>query len=102
MERLRPQVAKVVGAKFYMQAGQDINIGGRLEQAQYQYTLTDTSSDELNHWAPILLEQACRSLKICTDVASDQQIASPHIAVEVDRDAASRLGVTHRQLSTPR
>ena len=92
MERLRPQVAKVVGAKFYMQAGQDINIGGRLEQAQYQYTLTDTSSDELNHWAPILLEKL-QGLKILTDVASDQQIASPHIVVEVDRDAASRLGV---------
>ncbi len=92
MARLRPQVAKVVGAKFYMQAGQDINIGGRLEQAQYQYTLTDTSSDELNHWAPILLEKL-QGLKILTDVASDQQIASPHIVVEVDRDAASRLGV---------
>ena len=61
MARLRPQVAKVVGAKFYMQAGQDINIGGRLEQAQYQYTLTDTSSDELNHWAPILLAEARRA-----------------------------------------
>ena len=93
MARLRPQVANVVGANFYMQAGQDINIGGRLEQAQYQYTLTDTNSDELNHWAPIMLAKL-QSLKILTDVASDQQIASPHIAIEVDRNAASRLGVS--------
>ncbi len=92
MARLRPEVAKVVGAKFFMQAGQDINIGGRLEQAQYQYTLTDTNSDELNHWAPILLEKL-RGMKILTDVASDQQIASPHLVVDVDRDAAARLGV---------
>ena len=48
MARLRPKVAKVIGAKFYMQAGQDVTIGGRLEQAEYQYTLTDTNSDELN------------------------------------------------------
>jgi hydrophobe/amphiphile efflux-1 (HAE1) family protein len=93
MQRLRPQVAKVVGAKFFMQAGQDVTIGGRLEQAQYQYTLTDTDSDELNQWAPIYLAKM-GAMNILTDVASDQQIASPHIAVEVDRDAASRLGVS--------
>ncbi len=92
MARLRPEVAKVVGAKFFMQAGQDINIGGRLEQAQYQYTLTDTNSDELNHWAPILL-QKLEGMKILTDVASDQQIASPHIVVDIDRDSAARLNV---------
>ena len=65
----------------------------RLEQAQYQYTLTDTNSDELNHWAPILLEKL-EGMKILTDVASDQQIASPHIVVDVDRNAAARLGVS--------
>jgi multidrug efflux pump subunit AcrB len=93
MQRLRPKVAPVIGAKFYMQAGQEVTIGGRLEQAQYQYTLTDTNSDELNHWAPILLSKM-KSMKILTDVASDQQIASPQIAIEVDRDAASTLGVS--------
>jgi hydrophobe/amphiphile efflux-1 (HAE1) family protein len=93
MQRLRPKVAPVIGAKFYMQAGQEVTIGGRLEQAQYQYTLTDTNSDELNHWAPILLSKM-KSMKILTDVASDQQIASPQIAIEIDRDAASTLGVS--------
>ena len=57
MARLRPELAKVVGVKFYMQSVPDIRIGGRLEQAEYQYTLTDTSTDELNHYAPILLEK---------------------------------------------
>ena len=76
-----------------MQAGQDVTIGARLEQAEYQYTLTDTDSDELNHWAPIFLSKL-QGMKILTDVASDQQIASPQISVEVDRDAASQLGLS--------
>ncbi|HTV36007.1 MAG TPA: efflux RND transporter permease subunit [Xanthobacteraceae bacterium] len=94
MQQLRPKIAsQVIGANFYMQAAQDITVGGRLEQAQYQYTLTDTNSDELNHWAPILLSKM-RGMKILTDVASDQQIASPQLNIEVDRDAASTYGVT--------
>jgi multidrug efflux pump subunit AcrB len=93
MQRLRPKVAQVIGVKFYMQAGQDVTIGARLEQAQYQYTLTDADSDELNHWAPIFLAKM-EAMKILTDVASDQQIASPQITVGIDRQAASTLGVT--------
>ena len=93
MQRLRPQVGKVIGVKFYMQAGQDVTIGGRLTQAQFQYTLTDTNSDELNHWAPIILARM-KQMKILTDVASDQLIASPQINIEIDRQAASTLGVT--------
>ena len=93
IRQLRPQMSELIGAKFYMQAGQDVTIGGRLEQAQYQYTLTDTDSDQLNHWAPILLGKM-RGMKILTDVASDQQIASPQISIDVDRTAAARLGVS--------
>jgi hydrophobe/amphiphile efflux-1 (HAE1) family protein len=94
MRQLRPKVAaQIIGANFFMQAGQDITVGGRLSQAQYQYTLTDTNSDELNHWAPILLARM-KAMKFLTDVASDQQIASPEVAIEVDRDAASTYGVT--------
>ena len=93
MQELRSPIAKVIGAKFFMQVPQDITVGGRLTQAQYQYTLTDTNADELNHWAPILLAKM-RLMKILTDVASDQQIASPEIVAEVDRDAASTYGVT--------
>jgi multidrug efflux pump subunit AcrB len=93
IERLRPQIAKVEGALFFMQAGQDISIGGRLSRTQYQYTLTDTNLDELNHWAPIL-EAGMRKLPALQDVASDQQAAAPHVSIAVDRDAASRLGLS--------
>jgi hydrophobe/amphiphile efflux-1 (HAE1) family protein len=91
--RLKPRIAQLQGLKFFMQAGQDVTVGGRLEQAQYQYTLTDTASAELNHWAPILLQEM-RRLPQLTDVASDQQIASPNIAITVDRNAAYRLGLS--------
>jgi hydrophobe/amphiphile efflux-1 (HAE1) family protein len=93
IERLRPQVAAVRGAKFFMQAGQDINVGGRLTKSQFQYTLTDTDSVELNTWAPIV-EGAMRKLPQLQDVTSDQEIAAPHLAIEIDRANAARLGVS--------
>jgi multidrug efflux pump subunit AcrB len=93
IERLKPRIAQLQGLKFFMQAGQDVTVGGRLSQAQYQYTLTDTDAAELNHWAPILLAKM-RELPQVTDVASDQQIASPGISIAVDRDAAYRLGLS--------
>ena len=93
IQRLRPKVAAVQGLKFFMQSGQDISVGGRLTRTQYQYTLTDTDSAELNHWAPIV-EAAMQKLAQLQDVASDQQIAAPHMAIEIDRDAAARLGIS--------
>jgi HAE1 family hydrophobic/amphiphilic exporter-1 len=93
IRRLRPKVATVAGARFFMQSGQDISIGGRLSRTLYQYTLTDTDSDELNHWAPIV-EAEMRKLPQLEDVASDQQVAAAHVAIEIDRDAASRVGVS--------
>jgi len=93
IQRLRPKVAQVLGARYYMQAGQDVTVGGRLTQTEYQYTLTDTDTEELNHWAPIIQDRMQHMAEL-QDVASDQQISSPHIAIEVDRDAASRLGLS--------
>jgi hydrophobe/amphiphile efflux-1 (HAE1) family protein len=93
IRRLRPKVAQVEGAQLFMQSGQDISIGGRLSRTQYQYTLTDTDSDVLNQWAPVV-EAAMKKLPELQDVASDQQIAAPYIGIEVDRDAASRLGIS--------
>ncbi len=93
MNRLKPQIARLQGVKFFMQAGQDVTVGGRLEQAQYQYTLTDNDVAELNHWAPILLDQMQKMPQL-TDVASDQQIASPNLQITVDRNAAYRLGLS--------
>ena len=97
IQRLRPKVAEVPGVKFFMQAGQDINVGGRLSKTEFQYTLTSTDSEELNHWAPII-EQAMAKLPGLQDVTSDQQIASPHLAIEIDRDSASRLGLSLAQI----
>jgi hydrophobe/amphiphile efflux-1 (HAE1) family protein len=91
--RLRPKVAEVTGARFFMQAGQDVTVGARLTQTEYQYTLTSTDTEELNHWAPILQQQMEKAPEL-QDVASDQQIASPHIAITIDRNAASRLGLS--------
>src|SRR6201993_2592797 len=93
IRRLRPKVAAVEGVKFFMQSGQDISIGGRLSRTLYQYTLTDTDVEELNHWAPIIAREM-RKMHELEDVPSDQQIASPHIAIEIDRDAASRMGIS--------
>ncbi len=97
IQRLRPKVAQVIGANFFMQAGQDVNVGGRLTKTEYQYTLTDSDTAELNHWAPIL-QREMEKLPELQDVASDQQIASPHIAIDIDRDAAYRLGLTLAQI----
>jgi multidrug efflux pump subunit AcrB len=91
--RLRRVTAEVPGVKFFMQSGQDINVGGRLSRTQYQYTLTDTDIGELNAWAP-KVEHAMGQLPGLQDVASDQQVAAPHVDIEIDRDAASRLGIT--------
>ena len=93
IRRLRPKVAAVEGVRFFMQSGQDISIGGRLSRTLYQFTLTDTDVEELNHWAPII-ESEMKKMPELEDVASDQQVAAPHIAIEIDRDAASRMGIS--------
>jgi multidrug efflux pump subunit AcrB len=97
IQRLRPKVAQVVGAKFFMPAGQDVTVGGRLTQTEYQYTLTDTDTEELNHWAPILQAEMQKAPEL-QDVASDQQIASPHVAITINRNTAYRLGLSPSQI----
>jgi hydrophobe/amphiphile efflux-1 (HAE1) family protein len=93
IQRIRPELAKIQDLNVYLQVSQDLTFGGRLSRTQYQYTLTSLDSAELNHWAPILGERL-RGLSKLQDNASDQQIAARHLAVEVDRDTASRLGVS--------
>jgi HAE1 family hydrophobic/amphiphilic exporter-1 len=92
INRLRPQLAQVTGATLFMQAAQDLNIGGRTTRTQYQYTLQDADIDELNDWAPKLLERL-QKLPILRDVASDQQTTSGMVALTIDRDAAARYGI---------
>jgi HAE1 family hydrophobic/amphiphilic exporter-1 len=90
--QLNRALQPIQGIRLYMQAAQDINVGARLSKSQYQYTLVDVDSDELNHWAPILLNKL-RGLPQITDAASDQQSAGETLKVEINRDVASRLGV---------
>ena len=76
-----------------MQAAQDINVGGRLPRTQFQYTLQDANLDELNEWAPKVLEKL-KSLPKLRDVATDQQIAGTTLTLTIDRDQAARFGIT--------
>ena len=91
--RLRPKLAQVEGASLLMQAGQDINVGGRLARTQYQYTLTDANLDELNEWAPRLLARLAQMPQL-TDVASDLQNAATTATLTIDRDRASSFGIS--------
>jgi multidrug efflux pump len=95
--RLRQQLAVIPGARLYLQAVQDINVGARQSNAQYQYTLQGDSTEELYTWGPKLLE-ALQKSKILTDVSSDQQQKGLESNVIIDRDMASRLGITPSQI----
>ena len=90
--RLRPQLAKVPGIQLFLQASQDLNVGGRTSRTQYQYTVQDADINELNEWAPKLLE-VLKKLPTLRDVASDQQTSSGMLTLEIDRDQASRFGI---------
>ena len=93
INRLRGKLAAVPGATLFLQSAQDLTIGGRASQAQYQYTLRGEDLNELNSWAPRLL-QKMRTMPELRDVNSDQQNKGMEATVEIDRDTASRLGVS--------
>jgi HAE1 family hydrophobic/amphiphilic exporter-1 len=93
IDRLRPQLARVVGANTVLKAKQDINIGARNSKAQYQYTLSDPNLEELDDWAPKMLA-AMRKLPDLRDVSTDQQSDGAAIKLQIDRDAAARFGIT--------
>jgi HAE1 family hydrophobic/amphiphilic exporter-1 len=76
--RLRIKLAAVQGITLYMRAAQDITVGARLSKTQYQYTLTDADSHELNHWSEIFLEKL-KTIAGITDVTSDQENAGPRL-----------------------
>ncbi len=93
INRLRPQLNRLVGVKAFLQAAQDIRVGGRTGQAQYQYTLSDPDIDELNTWGPRLLA-AMQSTSQLVDVSSDQQSAGAAVNLTIDRNAAARFGIS--------
>ena len=93
INRLRGKLAVVPGATLIMQSYQDLTIGGRYGNAQYQYTLQSANLDDLNKWAPRLLDKL-RTLPELRDQNSDQQDKGLQAKLVIDRDTASRMGIT--------
>src|SRR6059058_2675076 len=90
--RIRRATSKIPGAALYLQATQDLNVGGRFSGAQYQYTLQADNLSDLTHWAPIIM-QRLQKIPELRDVNSDQQMRGLQTSLVIDRDTASRLGV---------
>ncbi len=90
--RLRPKLDKVEGARLFMQAAQDVRLGGRPTRTQFEYTLQDANLDELNQWAPKILNRM-KTLPQLRDVATDQQTEGTTLTLTIDRDTASRYGI---------
>jgi multidrug efflux pump len=97
VDRLRPKLMSVPGATAILQAGQDIRVGGRMSNAQYQYTIQSDSVDDLVKWGPILLSQMAK-LPGFTDVNSDQQNSGLQAYLTYDRQTASRMGITPQSI----
>jgi hydrophobe/amphiphile efflux-1 (HAE1) family protein len=93
IDRLRPQLAKIVGVNLFLQPAQDITVGGRSSRAAFQYTLQDPNVAELNEWSQKLLDKM-RTLPELTDVASDLLAEAPQLKVTINRDQASRFGIS--------
>jgi multidrug efflux pump len=97
--RLRPQLAKVPGGRLFLNPVQDIRAGGRQSNAAYQYTLQSDSTDDLFTWTPKLVT-ALEHSAVITDVNSDQQQKGLETDLVIDRDTASRLGITASQIDS--
>ncbi|MGA2845769.1 MAG: multidrug efflux RND transporter permease subunit [Candidatus Acidiferrales bacterium] len=93
INRLRPKLTSIPGATVFLQAGQDLRIGGRSSSAQYQYTIQSDNLDDLVKWGPTLLAEM-RKQSMLTDVNTDQQNSGLQAELVYDRETASRLGIT--------
>src|SRR5581483_2711 len=97
IRRLGPKLDEVSGIHLYMQPIQDLTVEDRVSKTQYQYTLVGPNADELNKWAPQLLEKM-KALPDLRDVATDQQDNGLGVLLHIDRDTASRLGITPQNI----
>ncbi|MGA9143715.1 MAG: multidrug efflux RND transporter permease subunit [Candidatus Acidiferrales bacterium] len=97
INRLRPKLTSVPGATVFLQAGQDLRIGGRQSNAQYQYTIQSDNLTDLVNWGPQLLQQM-RKLPGFTDVNTDQQNSGLQASLVYDRATAARLGITPQMI----
>ncbi|HSU04733.1 MAG TPA: multidrug efflux RND transporter permease subunit [Acetobacteraceae bacterium] len=92
INRIRPKVNAVQGGRLFLQASQDIRVGGRLSKTEFQYTLQDADLHELYEWAPKVLEKL-QHLPMLRDVTTDQQMAGLTTTLTIDRDQAARFGI---------
>ena len=90
--RLRPRLEKVEGARLFMQAAQDVRLGGRPTRTQFEFTLQDANLDELSEWAPKILARM-QTLPELRDVATDQQSEGTTLQLQINRDTAARYGI---------
>ena len=97
IRRLQPELEKVQGITLFMQPVQDLTVEDRVSRTQFQYSLEDSNADELNAWAPQLV-QKLQTLPELRDVASDQQNGGLQAALVIDRNTASRLGITSQAI----
>ncbi|WP_175784276.1 efflux RND transporter permease subunit [Burkholderia ambifaria] len=97
IQQLRKPLADVAGASTFLQAAQDIRVGGRQSNAQYQFTLLGDSSADLYKWGPLLTEALQKRAEL-TDVNSDQQQGGLEAMVTIDRATAARLGIKPAQI----
>jgi HAE1 family hydrophobic/amphiphilic exporter-1 len=93
IDRLRPQLARLQGVNLFLQPTQDINVGARVARGSFQYTLQDTNIAELNEWSQKLLEKL-RTLPQLADVTSDLAASAPRLQITINRDQASRFGIS--------
>src|SRR5271154_4144158 len=98
MGRLRRELGRIPGARLYLIPVQDIRVGGRSSNATYQYTILGDTTAEVYKWAPKLLAELEKDKTTFTDLNSDQQQNGLETEVTVDRDTASRLGLTMYQI----
>ena len=93
MQRLRPKLAKIPGATLYLQASQDLRVGGRNSAALYQFTMRGDNLQDLIDYAPRMFEEL-KSIPIIADVNSDQQNRGLQSMVDYDRETAARFGIS--------
>jgi multidrug efflux pump len=93
IRRIQPKLADVAGITLFMQPVQDITVDSRVSRTQFQYTLEDPNTEELNSYAPRMLALLQQQPEL-RDVASDQQVQGLRARLVVDRDTAARMGIT--------
>jgi multidrug efflux pump len=97
IQRLEPQVAKVDGIQCYLQPLQDLTVEDRVSRTQYQYSLEDANVEDLAVWTDKMVAKL-KTIPILSDVASDEQLGGLEASLVIDRDTASRLGITPQNI----